>query len=208
MVESVGGNIAHDQLATAPLGYMWFVLVVMLGCAGMRAVKRRWPGTSQLGLFLVALVVSAAIDFVVEYIAVRFLELWAYPGAIHVLSFGGGGKGQFPIYSMIIWGALWATQMMLRYNLDDHGLSAVERGAGELRMGKGKFNTMRILAVAAVVNVGFLVYCIAMIVTNLLPGTDTPAGYPSYLREQICGAGTPYACPAKNVPIHLDGPPR
>ena len=204
----LAGNFAHDILFTAPTGYAWFVLVVMLGCKGMRAVKKRWPGTNQVGLFLTAFVVAAGIDFIVEYIAVRFLELWAYPGAVHALSFGGGGTGQFPIYSMVIWGLLWATQMMLRYNLDDHGLSSVERGAGELRMRKGRVNAMRILAVTGIVNLGFLVYCISMIFFNLLPGTDTPEGYPSYLRDSLCGDGTQYACPARDVPIHLDGPAR
>ncbi len=204
----LAGNIAEDVIGTAGVGYLWFTLVIMLGCAGLRAVKRRWPRINQVGLFLVALVVVGLVDFLSEYLCVGFLHLWAYPGSIHALSLGGGTTAQFPIYETVFWGAVWASITMLRYNLDDHGLSAVERGATELRVRKGTVTVMRVLAVTAFVNAIFLIYSIAMIVMNLLPGTDTPAGYPSYLREHICGAGTPYDCPARDVPIHLNGPPR
>lgn len=204
----LGGNLAEDVIGTAGVGYLWFVLVIMLGCAGLRAVKRRWPQVSQVGLFLIALVIVGLVDFLTEWICVRFLELWAYPGGIHALSLSGGTWHQFPIYETLFWGGVWAAITMLRYNLDDHGMSAVERGASELRARKGTVTVMRLLAITAFVNVVFLIYSVAMIVMNLLPGTDSPAGYPSYLREYICGAGTPYPCPARDVPIWLNGPVR
>jgi hypothetical protein len=30
---------------------------------------------------------------------------------------------------------------------------------------------------------------------------DTFPPYPSYMRAEICGQGTPYACPSREVPI-------
>ncbi len=133
--------------------------------------------------------------------------MWAYPGAVHSLSIFGGTIEQFPIYETLFWGTVWSSLSLLRFHRDERGNSFVERGIDNIPVRASGKGVVRALPITAAVNVVFLVYSIAMIWTTLLPGTSTPAGYPSYLRDGLCGAGTPYACPSSHQPIPVRGQP-
>ncbi|MFL6090112.1 MAG: spirocyclase AveC family protein [Aeromicrobium sp.] len=194
-----GGWLPEDIIGTAGIGYLWFLIPMMIACRLMAAARRRWPTIGVGGLFLVALAFVGGFDFAVEVTCVH-IGLWGYPGAIHSLSIFPGTTDQFPIYETLAWGSVWAACSLLRFYRDDRGNSVVERGIDDLPLGEKARGAVRALAVAAGINAIFAIYSLFMIWTTLLPGIDAPE-YPSYLRDGLCGHGTPYQCIDSNLPI-------
>jgi hypothetical protein len=194
-----GGWLPEDIIGTAGIGYLWFLLVMMIACRLMSAARRRWPDLGVAGMFFIAFLFVGSFDFVVEVTCVH-IGLWGYPGAVQNLSIFPGTADQFPIYETLAWGSVWAACSVLRFYRDDRGNSVVERGIQDLPLGEKGRGVVRSLAVTAGINVIFAIYNVVMIWTTLLPGIHAP-DYPSYLRDGLCGAGTPYHCIDSNQPI-------
>jgi hypothetical protein len=180
----------------------------VIGCNAMRLGKRRWPELGKVGTVLCGLGAIAITDLILEIFFIR-TGLYAYGGAIRSLSLWGGHRYQFPLYESLIFGATWTASAALRYFRDDRGRSIVERGIDEpsvSRLSSGRVNGRRILAVTGFVTVIYTVYSLVFSLTALW-GDPFPKGYPSYMINGMCGAGTPYQCAAPAPPPRAPGGP-
>jgi hypothetical protein len=183
-------------------GFGYFYLGIgsgMIICTAMRRTKRRWPSLGVPALIGVALATAFVLDLLVEGFWVR-TSLYAYSGAVESVSLWGGQRYQFPLYESLLWGSVWASVACLRYFRDDYGRSAVERGADQLAVSERRRTALRALALIGFANLVFVGYNVSINAIGLQNGA-TPAGYPTYLRNEMCGEGTPYACPDPTLPI-------
>jgi hypothetical protein len=200
---SPNGSGLPEPIFLAGFGYMDSVFFCMIICAVMRLAKRRMPSLNAIGLIAVAIAMGAVLDLALEVACVR-TKLWAYPGTIQSLSLWGGEHHQFPIYESLLWGSVWAAAACLRYFRDDKGRSVVERGADSLAASNKWRTALRAFAVIGFVNAMYVVYNVMMSFIALQID-QTPAGYPEYLRNGLCGPGTAWACPGPDVPIPMNG---
>ena len=206
-VEGIPGWISPDggylpsPLFMSGFGYLVSFLFSVAITASMRAAKRRIPGIGVAGLIGVALAAGFVFDFLYEVFMVR-TSLYAYNGTVHALSLWGGERYQFPLYESLFWGAVWAAAGILRYFRDDKGRSVVERGAESVSVSQRVQTAYRTLAVIGFMNFVMIVYNV-LINFAALQIDPTPTGYPTWLRNGMCGAGTQYACPGPEVPIPM-----
>jgi hypothetical protein len=195
-----GGNLP-SPLFMSGFGY-FCCLFFSIGITGaMRAAKRRIPSLGVPGLLMVAMVTGFLMDLGYEVFMVR-TSLYATPGTVHSLSLWGGERYQFPLYESLFWGFVWAASGALRYFRDDKGRSIVERGAESLLVSQRTQTVLRTFAVIGFLNAMYLIFniCINFMALQM---DQTPTGYPTYLRNDMCGAGTAYACPGPEVPIPM-----
>jgi hypothetical protein len=178
-----------------------FLLATFIGCGAMRWAKRRWPRTGRVGLVLWGFAAIVLFDFLAECLFIRS-ELYAYAGAIQDLSVWGGRRYQFPIYESVIFGVCWTACAALRYFRDDRGRSVVERGIDDLNVSSKQKTALRVLAVTGFVSVIYAVYSLVFSLTTLW-GDEFPKGYPSYMTNGMCGAGTQYECLPPEIPRRM-----
>lgn len=195
-----GGNLPSPLLMSG-FGYLSCLLFSIGITAAMRQAKRLRPSMGVLGLVTVAMVTAFFMDLAYEVFMVR-TSLYAYSGAVHSLSLWGGERYQFPLYESLFWGFVWASTGVLRYFRDDKGRSVVERGAESLAVSQRTKTVWRTFAVIGFLNTMYVIFNIA-INFAALQIDSTPKGYPTYLRNDMCGAGTQYACPGPEVPIPM-----
>jgi hypothetical protein len=181
-------------------------MLSIISCWVMRAAKRRWPHLGAFGVVAFAYVSMVVFEGVLEVAWVR-TGLMAFSGTIHDLSFFGGERYQFPIYESLIWGAMLTAMGALRYFRDDKGRSIAERGIDRVKASARSKTAMRALALIGFANLAMLgIYNIPMQWVSLHVD-QTPAGYPSYMTNGICGDGTPDPCPGPTVPVPLPETP-
>ncbi|WP_205698829.1 spirocyclase AveC family protein [Conexibacter sp. SYSU D00693] len=195
-----GAMVPEPILLIGPV-YVYFIMVAtLLGCAMMRAAKRRWPGIRPWGLMAVCFVGMCLVDLVAEGLVWLPLGFWEYPGGPGLLFPSTYHK--FPINEMLTIGSLFTAVCALRYFKDDRGHTLVERGLEQVRGGVGRQTVLRILAVT------FAMHAI-MFVTYNLPNAFVGAHsrpWPedlqkrSYLTNGVCGDGTDRLCPGPGVP--------
>ncbi len=166
-----------------------------IACAAMRRIKVRRPQTSKIALFLVAWLIMALVDLVLEIFWVR-LGLFIYPGTIDALTLFNGHYYQFPIYEAVFWGLGWAILSSVRFFRNDRGETVVERGVSKLRTSQRQKTVLRFLALAAVANLSLLNYNLitALIATQ---ASDWPKDVTSrpYFGYGLCGPDAENACP-------------
>jgi hypothetical protein len=175
-----------------------YLLSAVIGCACMRWAKRRWPTMGNVGLVLCGFLGIAIYDFVSECFFIR-TQLYAYGGVIRGFSVWSGRRYQFPIYESIIFGACWTFTAALRYFRDDKGRSVVERGIDDMLISSRKKTGVRILAVTGFTSLVYVVYSLVFSLSALWGGSF-PKGYPSYMINGMCGAGTKYECLPPRIP--------
>jgi hypothetical protein len=195
-----GGNLP-SPLFMSGFGYLVCLFFSIGVTAAMRQAKKRIPTIGTLGLLTVALATGIVMDFGYEVFMCR-TSLYAYPGTVHSISLWGGQRYQFPVYEALFWGFVWAATGVLRYFRDDRGRSVVERGAESLTVSQRTQTVYRTFAVIGFLNVTYVIFnvCINFAALQI---DSTPTGYPTYLRNDMCGAGTQYACPGPEVPIPM-----
>jgi predicted secreted protein len=197
----------HPEPIAWGFSYIWaFFLAAWFSCVLMRRLKRRWPQLGNAGLLGIVFVFWTLVDGVLEpTLFVRLSENWAYPGAVRWLTLFAGSRYQFPIYEAVFSGVMLTGVAALRYFVDDKGRTFVDRGIDDIRASARQKTTLRIFATTA---------CVASIIFGgfFLPfqwfgahADSWPKDLPSYLRNGICGEGTPYECPAPDVPIFRPG---
>lgn len=177
--------------------------IAMACCAAMRWAKGRWPSMGKVGLVSVALVTGAILDLLLEVLFVR-TEMYQYTGAVQWLSLWGGERYQFPLYEPLLWGAgVWGVLGAVRYFVDDRGRSVVEKGADELRIPTKARTGLRLLAVVGLVNLLFGLYNLGFAGLSLYGGPTPVEDIPDYMRNEVCGPDTGYACPSPSEPIPI-----
>jgi hypothetical protein len=190
-------KLPEPLLLSAPVYGYWFIICSSLFCAMARRAKRRWPDIGRLGLFGLGVAVLGVMDLVLELIFIR-TGMFAYAGVIRELSIWGGETYQFPIYEPLLIGSVCSLMGLLRYCRDDHGHSAIERGAETITT-RRRASLVRTLAFVGVANVVFGLFNAGYVWISLY--VDPAPKYPSYLTNGMCGPGTDTPCPGPGVPI-------
>jgi predicted secreted protein len=200
----LGSNMPEPLLFAPGAYFAWQAYVGLMICACLRVAKRRWPSIGTLGLFLVAAAIGMVIDLVLEG---GFIIPGAYrfTGIMYKFALWGGTFHQFPLQEIIFWGIVLAGGGLLMYFRDDKGHTVVERGCESIRSKTG--NTfVRLMAITAMINLMFLLFnMVSWFLTFQMD--PIPSGMPKHILNGVCGIGTPYECPAPDVPISLPGSP-
>ena len=198
-----GNKVVEPFLGASGIMYLWAPLcLAMLGNLGMRMAKKRWPGLGVFGQLCASVAMLAGVTMIMELGAVR-LGLWSYQGAHSWASLFHGTYYQFPLYEPILLGIACTAWGALRYFRDDKGQMFAERGLERVHTTPGKKNLLRVLAVGAVMNLAFL-FLWGIPVAHI--ATTQDAWPPdmvkrTYLTNDICGPGTGYACPSREIPM-------
>jgi Spirocyclase AveC-like len=168
-------------------GLAWFIpqyLYLGIGLAAIEcriilALRRRYPGISNVRAFGVGFASMFLVDVVIEQLFIR-TRVYAFPRTWEALTLFPGTQFQFPVYESLFVAVYAAGFTALRISaLDDpEGYSFVERGHG--RWSPGLRTPIRLLAV-----VGFCIVWAA--VAYFLPWSwmsvspDSFATVPSYM---------------------------
>ncbi len=198
-----GRMMAEPLLMNAP-GYTWGVLLcTMLGCWVMRRAKMRWPSIGVPGMLGVLVVFTFFFDIVIEGLFLMPMGLFTYPGAIRSLSLFPGTYHQYPIYEGLMWGGVQAGFCSLRYFTDDRGRTFAERGLERIQGGVVKRESMRFLAIFAVVSTFFFLFYTIPAQWLGMHADPWPEDIQkrSYFTMGICGEGTGRLCPHPLLPI-------
>lgn len=174
--------------------------LVILGCWILNKCKTTWlPNSSVLMHLLVCFAAFFVFDLIVEATLCRY-EIFAYGGSYHALTLWAGEYYQFPLYESFCVAGIGTTLTVLRYFKDDKGYSFAERGVQNLNLPKSGKKMVSFLSILGFAHV-------AMFVVFFFPfnwfslKADSYPQTSSYLRYEVCGKGTPYACPSREVPI-------
>jgi hypothetical protein len=201
-------HIAESAVFT-PAGSVFVVVPPVLLIAGaMRRAKCRWPEIGKSGMFLVGSSVAIPILFVLEVFWVR-LGLYAFAGTIPALTLFHGHYYQYPVYeAFMLAGLFFVPLAALVYFRDDKGRTICERGVDEIRATPRRKTFLRWLGFVGAINLAQILYSVPFMLISLLPWfswSNDIATNRSYLRDQLCGTGTSYACPGKDIPIPRRG---
>jgi Spirocyclase AveC-like len=171
----------------------------VVGCWWLRKAKTLLPNLSFMAHLALYFVVVAVLDFMVEATFCR-TELFAYGGTYHALTLWAGQPHQFPIYESTGIASVCCGFTLLRYSRDDRGESWADRGVSKLAIPSGAKTGLSFLALLGFGHLmTFLTFFVPYTWFSLM--ADSYPKLPSYLTTEICGKGTPYACPSREVPI-------
>jgi hypothetical protein len=186
------------------LGFYLFISVggVVLLSNAMRRLKARKPEWGHLRILVCCFIAVFVIDFLLETMWIR-TGCYVYGGTIGSWSLFNDGYGKFPIYESIGAGLVYTSWCALRYFVDDKGQTIAERGLDKIKVGQRQKTFIRFLAITGALNVLFLAfYSVPIQIWQVHPGTyPTAVQERSYYMDEVCGAGTDYACPGPDVPI-------
>jgi hypothetical protein len=162
--------------------YIYFVLGVgIIGCAIVKALRRRLPGISNVAALGVVFGFACLFDLVVENAIIRATDAYAFAKTIGSVTLWPGTLHQFPLYEPFCVALLGVAFTALRLSaLDDAGgVSFVERGSQRFRVSLQR--PVRWLAV-----IGFCVttvLCVYHVPFNWLGSNgDSKAPLPSYMQ--------------------------
>ena len=196
-------NLMGEPLLLTPPGYMLYGFGgAVVACWFTRKAKARWPELSRFALFMTCWGAATAFDVILETLWLR-MGIYTYGGAPNFLLLFPGKYYQFPLIEAGFAGLLLAGWGWIRYTRDDKGLTAVERGADELRLSHQLKKPVRFLALLGAANtVFFVLYNIPMAIFGLY-SQDWPKAIQekSYFTSGLCGPGTNYACGGPGLPL-------
>jgi hypothetical protein len=121
---------AESALWGPPM-YVYFCAgVAIVACRCAAPVRLRYPALSNVSLFTLIWCGEFAFDFVVENVAIRATQGYAYAQTYGPLTLWKGSVNQFPLYESILVASLGClfTWMRMQALADPEGLSPVERG--------------------------------------------------------------------------------
>jgi hypothetical protein len=179
-----------------------FFLMTVLVSKIMGWMRRRWPHWSSTRIVLTAFVAGFVLDIPIEAFGFMPLGFWEFPGAGQHLVIFPDSYHSFPLHLAALASALWTGFGALRFFRNDRGETVAERGLSELKLGIGRQNIVRYLAMFGAANAVMLGY--------VLPATifigSHPSEWPvdlqqrSYLLDGVCGGGTDRLCPTDGMP--------
>ncbi|MBT8340870.1 MAG: spirocyclase AveC family protein, partial [Desulfatitalea sp.] len=178
----------------------FWMLTALAGCWLIRKMLAWRPGIRPLSCLVVVFIAMFIIDMLIELLILR-TGLAAYPGVWASFSIFPGQVYQWPLYEGVGVGLACVGFTALRFYKDDKGQTFVEKGIDRLKISSSKKRIVRFLALAGAIQPMMLLGFYVTYNVFLLH-IDTFPAYPSYMRNEICGEGTTYACPNKYwVPI-------
>ncbi len=200
-----GWEAPNQQLFPEPLFFVgglyiwWFITPVAAGCWVLKQMYEKKPHWSLATKLTVMFTIFGLFDFVAENIFQR-LEIFKYVGTYAPLTVWAGTEHQYPIYNCFMMAAFFLGMTCLRYFKDDKGYAFCERGIDQIKASGVTKTILRQFAVigALGLNIGVFYYTPFLLFSMK---ADSFPKYPSYLMAEICGKGTPYACPSAEVPI-------
>lgn len=168
----------------------------------MEYVKRRRPRTTNLQLICVGLGCGMFLDWACEH-ALIALQLMSYLSTVPALSLCAGKLYQFPLYEAVFFGGVVGFTGVVVYFRDDRGLTWAERGLERLQVARrrGMKTVVRWLALMGLFHTVMFFFYSVPVQLFAINGGPFPPDVPSYLRNGVCGEGTPYPCAAPDVPI-------
>lgn len=194
-----GSNLPEPFFLMGGIYLWWTTINVLVFCWTLKKLRVWMPRHSMLVHIPLAYLVICALDLVLE-VPACFTGLFAYPGAPKWITLWAGEPHQFPLYETFFMNFNYLSIGLLRYFRDDQGQSWAERGINTFRLSARAKTAMRFFALLGFCNISyFIVYF--MPYNWMALQADTFPKYPSYMRYEICGEGTPYACPSREVPI-------
>ncbi len=190
--ERVGGNPQPILFWIAT--YLLFVPLIMLATqAIMTWVRNRFPELRIGALAAILFVVMAIQDIIIE-------ELWLWQGLYRYVrvpehfSILPGTILQMPLYEVIFWGGGMTAIVGLLFvfrHLD--GTMAIDRGIE--RVPARHRTAVRVLALAGLLNIAFLLFNLGYNVNNHFAETNlTPHQAPSYMTNHMCGLAANPPC--------------
>ena len=197
-------KFAEPLFLTGGIYLTWWLMSSMVGCWVLRVMRKRWP-TLGIGWGIAAVFAVISIYSAVTEPTFLRLGVWAFPGIPQSLALFPGKAYQYPLYQVPLIGYVCTVFTLLRYYRDDKGQLFVEKGLDRLNLSSPKKRLVTFLAIAGFVQPFFAIgYYLPF---NLFAiHTDTAPALPSYLRTEMCGEGTEYACPSGEwVPIPRRG---
>jgi hypothetical protein len=193
-----GHNVVEPPIFMFP-AYAWGVFLPMLwGSKFMGFLRRKYPAMGNFGLIGITLGLCCIFDLIGEGTVVA-LQIESYYGAQHHLSFFGGTIYQFPAYETLFIGLLYVGGAALLFFRDDKGRTFLEKGVDNVRNG-----TKQLALVGFLVTVEFLGFMVP--INWMAMHVDSfPSDAKSYMLQDVCGPGTPYACPVEGAPLLRKG---
>lgn len=205
---SPGAQVPEPWLFTGGMYGTVVVATSMLGCAVMRALRRRYPHLGIAALlgatYALFVVLATLLEF--GFMRIGLYTYLATPSDLPVAFPDHYYK--YPLVEGLFFGAMLTSMVYLRWSINDRGESIAERGAGTLRIAEGPKSGIRLMAIVGFTNV---IVFIVFYVPYLLIWSPHPEHVPldiqqrSYFMNGLCGPQTPIACPDKNVPLFREG---
>jgi hypothetical protein len=194
---AAGETIAWPILFFPTLYAIVFVALSIVGCWVMRHVHHRWPRLPKPVLMTICFASMIVISIILE--GQLFMRLGFYLETGWSFRFLNSTYSHNPVRNILLFAVLFTGLSSLRYFVNDRGQTLVERGAERFPASSSRAIAMRFLAVLAAVQVVIgLGYHLPMALTTLATPDarwDDVVVNNSYLNDQICGVGTPRACP-------------
>jgi hypothetical protein len=202
-VSREGGNLPFPFMIDFA-SYTASVLATVAGAHLMRKVRERRPQTGTVGVVLVAWAFLSLVVFGVEDLLIR--AGWLVWNGIPGVTLWSHSRMAIPLTEVLVWGATQTAMATLFFLKDDRGRVLVERGLDRVAVTGWRRTLVSALAVIGFATAAQAAYGIISAPLGFYVGRQPDI--PSYLRNGACGDGTPYRCPAPDVPVLLpDTPP-
>lgn len=197
---------AEGPLWVGPVYALFFIPGMVLTCWVMKKMRIRYPRLGNVGVLGIGFFWCFSLDVIIEWAFIR-VGSYAYPHAISWISLSAGTYYQFPLYEAKLAAVLWIAMTSVRFFRNDKGETYVERGLDDMKSTPAQKQGLRFLALTGAFNLFFvLLYILPMgIVPMQANGFPDDFDDRSYLRSNICGDGTDYACSDGSIPVPLNG---
>lgn len=192
---SPDGRLLSEPVLMIGLSYVWMPLTLgLIARWAMSRARRRRPLLGPVRTFCCGWLAVYLVEFSLELIAVR-TGLVGYPATIPALTLWAGKIYQLPLYGPVLWSLVLTSGGGLLFFRDGAGHTAVERGIDTLSWAGARLKpVISVLAVTGFLHVVAIgAYDLPVNIAGLYAGRTNV--YPTYLRTQLCGPGTPRACP-------------
>jgi hypothetical protein len=192
---SPGSRFMVEPVLMIGMIYIWMPLAMgSLARWAMGRARDRWPMLGPVRTFCCGWLAVYCLEFPLEIFAVHH-GLVGYPASIPAATLWAGQTVQVPVYGPILWSLVLSSSGALMFFRNARGQVRVESGMETLHWAGPRIKSLlRVLAVTGFLHVVAIgVYDVPVNLAGLYAGpTDT---YPTYLRTQYCGPGTPRPCP-------------
>lgn len=200
-----GRAVAWPMIAIPAIYVAVIVPWIVVGCALMKAVKRKFPDMRAPTLLALMVVTMMAADIIIEGVIFMPLGFWSYGGGWWPV-LNGGKYYQLPLNDMLHVGIAITAWMATRYFTNDKGETLAERGASTIKNPRHR-TVLRTFAVIGIANTAiFATYHIP----NALWGGVHSREFPQDVKDRSyfmndCGPRFDRACPAPDVPLSKEG---